>query len=83
MGLSHQQLREVPWADLIAAYDREATHVSSHLQLYHNEIVRREVDEQTRTIVKFTRAMTFMTVVITVATIFNVFIVAAPLWQRR
>ena len=77
MKLKYEELRELSDDRIVEMYDEEAEHVDLSLNFLRNEILRRAQEKHDATIVKQTVTMmrltwviTFMTVVVTVATVF-------------
>ena len=73
MHLTYQQLRNLSDDEVVALYDEEAKHVGLSLNFLRDELLRREQANQTATMLKLTRWITVMTVVVTLATIVNVY----------
>jgi hypothetical protein len=73
------ELREMTEEKLIEAYDEisETTYIGTNL--YLQELVRRNQNRQTEAMLKYTRYILWMTIVVTVATIVNVAIASIPL----
>lgn len=65
---SYKKLRETSKDTLIQQYDAVATHTTPGLNYYRDEIARRDAEEQSQVILKFTKQMRDMTVAITVMT---------------
>lgn len=74
MASTYAELRSMSKAELIKAYDAQAKPVTISLDLYRQEIFRREQEEQTLSMLRYTKWISFMTLVMTLATIVNVII---------
>lgn len=68
----YSDLREMKESGLIELYDREAERVQLDLNFVRNEIALRAQERQTQTIVRLTWLIAVMTMVVTVATVVNV-----------
>ena len=66
------QLRELTDAEVVKAYDRQAQSTPVGLQHWADELNRRHQERQTDSILRLTKWITGMTIVITVATLVNV-----------
>jgi hypothetical protein len=67
-----KELRSLPDEELIARHDRLSESTQVGVTYYLAEIARREQDRQTLAMIRYTKQITIMTVIITVATIINV-----------
>ncbi len=66
---------------LIAEHDRAVDSCgTTGIKYYLEELKRREQDRQTRTIIKYTRLMLWLTVLVALLTITNVIAVVLPLF---
>ncbi len=74
MDLTYRELRELSDDKVVDMYDAEAERVGISLNFLRGELLRREQANQSATIAKLTWWITFMTVVVTVATVVNVII---------
>jgi hypothetical protein len=90
MASTYAELRKLSDDDLIAAYDQLANSTCLGLAFYRDEIARRESDRLQAGMVKLTRQMHKMTLVILLATIVStIFVVfqatrpASPAPARR
>lgn len=72
MALSLHELRKLPDDEVVRRYDAEAKTTVVGTQYYQDELNRRYQERQTVSMLRFTRWITVMTVVVTVATIVNV-----------
>lgn len=79
---NYKRLRETSKGTLIQKYDAVATHTTPGLNYYRDEIARRDAEEQSLIILRFTKQMRDMTFVITlmtglvlVLTVVNVYLV--------
>ncbi len=79
---NYKKLRETSKETLIHNYDVVATHTTPGLNYYRDEIARRDAEEQSQIILKFTKQMRDMTIAITamtalvlVLTVVNVYLV--------
>jgi hypothetical protein len=81
MGMSENitRLRELSDAELISLHDAHATTTVVGTNHYLAELGRRDQQRATDTMLRYTRLMMWMTVVITIATIINVILVAVTL----
>lgn len=71
MALPLAQLRGMSDDDLIRRHDEEAEATLTGVDYCLNELNRRDQARQTASMVRYTTWITFMTVVITVATLVN------------
>lgn len=76
-ALKLAELRALSDDDLAERYDVKAERTLVGLDFLASEIARREQARQTRTLVRLTKVIAFLTAVVTAATIVNVWIVAA------
>ena len=67
--------------DFMAIYDKLAQGAYVSGEFYHDEYVRRNQDKQTKTMIRFTKYIAWMTYMITIATIVNV-VIACQLLRR-
>lgn len=74
MAITFEELRRVTLEGLVQLYDNEATHHSPGVDFYRQEIFRREQEQQANVMRRCTLWITVMTLVMTVATIVNVWI---------
>lgn len=72
MSLTLEELRSIPTADLIQRHDKEAKNTSVGVRYYLEELARRDQAASTTTMVRLTRWIAGMTVVMALATIVNV-----------
>ena len=72
MALSLHELRKLPDDEVVRRYDAEAKTTVVGTQYYQDELNRRYQERQTVSMLRFTRWITVMTGVVTVATIVNV-----------
>jgi hypothetical protein len=89
MVMRLKELEALSDEELAAAYDKEAKNVVVGLDLYRNEIIRRENSRQNKRIEEFTasterltRWITRMTVVIMALTAVNVVVAIIPLFRK-
>lgn len=76
VALKLKELRTISTDELIRRHDNIANNTGGGLDYYLNEITRRDQEEHTKTILKYTRFITFMTLIITLSTIINLIIIA-------
>jgi len=69
---SYEDLRRFSKEEVVELYNRAAPNVQLGLAFYRDELAHREVEEQNQRIIKMTRGIWVMTLVITVTTIVNV-----------
>lgn len=67
-----RELRDMPEEELVQAYDARARRSIGGPDFYLAEIRAREAARQTGEMVRLTRLMTFLTAVVTIATLVNV-----------
>ncbi len=72
MAQSYEDLRRFSKEEVVELYNRAAPNVQLGLAFYRDELAHREVEEQNQRIIKMTRGIWVMTLVITVTTIVNV-----------
>jgi hypothetical protein len=77
------ELRGISDEELVARHDQVATHLDPSVNYYLAELARRDQDRQTQAMLGYTRWITVMTAVMTVATIVNVIVAALLLCQSR
>ena len=70
-----KKLRSMSDEELVAEHDRHAQHTQVGINHYLAELARREQHRQTEAMLRYTKWITFMTVVITAATIGNLILV--------
>lgn len=81
MAYSLRELRKVSEEELIAAHDSIAKTTAPGINYYLDELARREQGKQTAAILEYTKWLTLMTIVITIATIINVGILVYSLFK--
>ena len=74
MALKLKALRALTDEQLVEYYDRQAESVNPSLEFYRQELYRREQDRQTQSMLRYTLWITFMTFVMSIATIVNVWL---------
>lgn len=74
MSLSYEKLTTLSDAELIERYNEHAQHTIVGIDYYMEEIQRRETEKSNRIMVNCTKAITYMTAVMLLATIANVII---------
>lgn len=74
MSLSYEQLTNLSDEELIERYNEHAQHTIVGIDYYMEEIQRRETEKSNRIMVNCTKAITYMTAVMLLATIANVII---------
>jgi hypothetical protein len=81
MGMSETiaTLRKLSDEEVVRLHDAHATHTVVGTAHYLAELQRRDQQRSTDVMLRYTRHMTGMTVVITIATIINVVLVAITL----
>ncbi len=72
-----EQLRTLTAEQLISEHDRLAPQTQLGINYYLNEIARRELDRQSRDMLRYTNQVKWMTVIITVATLMNLVVAIA------
>ncbi len=72
MAKNLKELKSMTDEDLIAAYDQEAMRTNVGISFYLEELRYRETSRINRKVVRLTKWVTVLTVVITIATILNV-----------
>jgi hypothetical protein len=78
--ISLEKLRNTPEHELIKEIDENLASISVNqtgplrLQVYYDELVRRNQDKATRSMLCYTKWITIMTVIMTVATVINLII---------
>lgn len=77
MGMTptFEGMREMTDGELLEVYNQQAKNTSIGLAFLRDEIQRREQNRQTRTMVTLTWSIAVMTLVVTVATLINVWLV--------
>ncbi|HRB20105.1 MAG TPA: hypothetical protein PLB54_00110 [Nitrosomonas sp.] len=78
MSQSIEQLRKLTDDEVIALHDIIATRTDVGVQFYLDEINRREQNKQTELMVKFTKQILRLTIIITVLTVINLVAVIIP-----
>ena len=71
---SNAKLQGMTDEQIIEVYDREAAHHNPAPDTYLQILATRAQDRQTKAMLKYTRWITVMTIVMTLATILNVWI---------
>ncbi len=74
MGMSYEELRKIPREELIEIFDKTAKYSCEGIAYYREEIARRDAEELNKLMMKHTCAITIMTVIMTVATIVQLFL---------
>jgi len=69
---SYEDLRRFSKEEVVELYNRAAPNVQLGLAFYRDELAHREVEEQNQRIIKMTRGIWVMTLVITVTANVNV-----------
>ena len=75
------KLREMSEAELIRLHDEHASHTVVGTAHYLAELSRRDQQRANAEMLRHTRAMTLMTIVITIATIISTVLVAVTLFR--
>ena len=70
-----ERLRAMTKEELIAIHDKVASHTQVGTAQYLSEIARRDDQERTEAMLRLTRWITAMTLIVTVTTIVNVILV--------
>ena len=78
MSQSIEELRKLSDDDVIALHDRVAQNTQVGVQFYLDEINRREQNKQTDLMVKYTKQILQLTIMVAVLTVINVIAVAIP-----
>ncbi len=73
MSESLKKLRSLTDEELISKHDELAKHTQVGINHYLNEIYRRDNDKISNAMLKYTKWITIMTVIILIATIINIF----------
>ena len=81
MALTLSDLRNLTDDELVERHDIQAKSTVVGIQYYLDELNRRNQERQTESMLRFTKWITVMTVVITVATLANVVLTVAVLSQ--
>ena len=81
MALTLSDLRSLTDDELVERHDIQAKSTVVGIQYYLDELSRRHQEQQTKSMLRFTKWITVMTVVITVATLANVGLTVAVLLQ--
>lgn len=76
---SFQQLRRMSREDVERKYDDVARSTGGNINFYRDELLRRELEEQSNKMSRFTRQVRDMTIAITAMTIIVVIVTAANL----
>ena len=79
-ALSMHNLRSLSDDELINLYDEQARRTDVGIDHYLDELNRRPQDRQTDSMLRFTRSITVMTIVVTVATLVNVALSGLMVW---
>ncbi len=74
MAMTLKELRGLSDDDLVAQHDEIAGSTVVGLNYYLAEIARRDQDRQTQAMLSYTKWVTIMTAIITVATIANIWL---------
>lgn len=82
MSQSIEQLRKLTDDEVIALHDRAANNTDVGVQFFLDEINRREQNKQTELMVKFTKQILRLTIIITILTVINVVAVIVPFFCR-
>ena len=72
MSENYNDLKLMKTDDLISKYDQLSKNTRFGTKHYYDEIIRRNNEESTKTIIKYTRWITIMTLVMMIATIVNI-----------
>lgn len=81
MALSLSDLRNLTDEELVERHDAQAKTTGVGTQYFSDELNRRYQERQTKAMLRFTKWITFMTVVITLATLSSVGLSVAVLLQ--
>lgn len=81
MALSLSDLRNLTDDELVEKHDAQAKTTVVGIQYYLDELSRRYQERQTNSMLRFTKWITVMTVIITVATLANIGLTVAVLLQ--
>ena len=73
-----KELRAMSTDELIRRHDDIANSTSVGLNYYLNEITRRDQEKHTKSILRYTRWIVIMTLIMTVSTIINIIIAFIP-----
>ncbi|MDE2716949.1 MAG: hypothetical protein OXI33_08030 [Chloroflexota bacterium] len=82
MSETVEQLRALTDEELVRRHDRHAQSTVVGTQHYLDELNRRYQERQTASMLRFTKWITFMTVVITIATLVNVVLAVGVLLKQ-
>ena len=74
MSEKYNDLRSMSMDDLISKYDQLSKNTVFWTKHYYDEIIRRDNEQSTKKIIKLTKWITVMTLVMTIATIVNIII---------
>lgn len=74
MSETLKELRSLSDEELVTRHDGLARGTQVGVQHYLSELARRDHDRQTKAILRYTVWITIMTVIITIATVLNVFL---------
>ena len=69
MAHSIERLRKLSDAELIAEHHRVADYEVASVEYYLNELARRDQSRQAALLLRYTRILLFLTVIVTVATV--------------
>jgi len=67
-----KKLRDIPIEELIRRYDKIANNTGEGINYYLNEIARRDQEKHSKTILKYTKRIALMTLIVTISTIINI-----------
>ena len=82
MSETVEQLRALPDDELVRKHDHQAKSTIVDTRHYLDELNRRYQNRQTDSMLQFTKWITFMTVVVTIATLVNVGLAVGVLLQQ-
>lgn len=74
MAETLKQLRDLTDEQIIARHDQAAQSTQVGTQHYLQELARRDQDKQTRAMLKYTKYILWMTLIMTIFTIINVIV---------
>jgi hypothetical protein len=72
------RIRELSDSDLIAEHDRLAQSTVVGVDYYLNELARRDQARQTALLLRYTRILLWLTVIVTLATVVSLAVAVAP-----
>lgn len=81
MAYSLKDIRGLSDGQLIEEHDNCAASTANHIHYFLEEIKRRDQNRQTETIIKYTRQMLILTVIIAILTVANVAVVIVQVLQ--